>query len=132
MIRATGIDKPDFFVELLRVFLEEFPINLFTERGNCPVARIVTLTSDGLDYWEKLKMVLMAIAMGTLRDDDLNGHRLLVLHTFIAMISGIGMFKGQHVADFLGGPRFSGPNMGMMSISSNQGKGLRTITHLRR
>jgi len=27
------------------------------------------------------------------------------------MISGIGMFKG-HVADFLGGPRFSGPDIG--------------------
>ena len=86
----TGIEEPEFPLPLLQVFLEEFPASLFF--GGV-ASQIVMSSTESADYWEKLNLVLMAITMGTTNENELNGNTFLVLHAFLAMVSGIGMFS---------------------------------------
>ena len=88
-------DDPSIPLNVLSLLLEAFPISLFTEHGrpmdgraNYLAARIVMNSSKDPDScWERINLVMAAIFR------DATSHPSLVLHRFIAMVSGIEMFK---------------------------------------
>lgn len=87
--------ETSFPLMLFRLYLEELPLD-GSRRSIVQGTRDLILGEDSehnTDYWERMNLLLMSISMNTVDENELNGHRFLVLHAFLEMICGVGSFE---------------------------------------
>jgi len=111
MVKTTGFWEPEFPLAHMRVFLEELPGDFITSTycTHSSLASYVVnreFASDP-DYWEKINLALMVSALGAVRERELHGRTFLVLHKFLEVLGGVGLFKG-YIPSYLLGERGPG------------------------